>query len=521
VAHDDERAATRVATEAPGADEVAIVAWPLLLKRRVAERVEASDKYPWLVLTTVLFGLFSVGFTITILSNSVRRIAEDLGSDVSTLTWVLTGPLLAFAVFGPAAGKIADLKGQRRVYLASLGAVSLFAALTALAPSAGALILFRVLGAATGAATGPASLAIINKLFPPTRRAQAMGYWSMVAAGGPVVGVVAGGPIVQAFGWRWIFIAQVPLTLITLFLAAAILPASTPAEEGDEPVGFDVPGAVTLGVGTTALLLAVNRGPLWGWTNPAVIAGFVLAPLMLAAFIAVERRAAHPLLPLGYLRRRNFTFPLLTQFWTNFAYMGGFVITPLLLQDEFGYSETKTGTLLIARPIVFAIAGPVAGYMTVKVGERSSAVFGATTITASMLALASLAPGDSDLFVVGALALSGLGMGASAPAMAAAIANAVDERDLGIAGATQQMVNQVGVVMGIQVMQTIQAARADAVGAVGAYGDAYLVGAAAAFVGLVFAFFVRSTPQTAEADVIGAVPAGFPSVAGNPASARG
>jgi len=347
-----------------------------------------------------------------------------------------------------------------------------------------------------------------------------MGYWSMVAAGGPVVGVVAGGPIVQAFGWRWIFVAQVPLTLATLLLAAAILPANEPADDTDEPVGFDVMGAVTLGIGTTALLLAVNRGPLWGWTHPFVLTGFVLAPLMAVAFVAAERRAAHPLLPLGYLRRRNFSFPLLTQLCTNFAYMGGFVITPLLLQDEFGYDETKTGTLLIARPIVFAIAGPVAGYLTVRVGERSSAVFGAITITCSMFALASLAPGDSDAVVVGALALSGLGMGASAPAMAAAIANAVDERDLGIAGATQQMVNQVGVVIGIQVMQTVQAARSGTVGAVAAYGDAYLVGAAVAFLGLIFATFVRSTPRE-PAEVRGVVDgAGLPTVAGSPAATR-
>ena len=106
----------------------------------------------------------------------------------------LTGPLLAFAVVGPAAGKLADLHGQRRIYLASLVAVGVFAGLTALAPSAGWLIAFRILGAATGAATGPASLAIINRLFPRERRSQAMGYWSMVGAGGPVIGVVAGGP---------------------------------------------------------------------------------------------------------------------------------------------------------------------------------------------------------------------------------------------------------------------------------------------------------------------------------------
>ncbi len=490
---DDPNAAQELASDAPGVDETAGVPWPLLLKHKVTAKVEASDRYPWLVLATVLFGLFSVGFTITILSNSMPRIARDLDSDVSTLTWVLTGPLLAFAVFGPAAGKLADLKGQRRVYLLSLVSVAVFAGLTALAPTAGALILFRVLGAATGAATGPASLAIINRLFPRAKRAQAMGFWAMVAAGGPVVGVVAGGPVVEAFGWRWIFVAQVPLTLGTLLLAAAVLPdLRSEYAEGEEP-GFDLWGAVTLGLAATSLLLAVNRGPLWGWAHPAVMSGFVAAPVLGAAFLAVERRTAFPLLPLGYLRRRNFAFPILTQFCTNFAYMGGFVITPLLLQNEFGYTETHTGSLLIARPLVFAVAGPVAGYLTLRIGERQSAVLGAASITASMVALAAVAPGDSDLLIIGSLALSGLGMGASSPAMAAAIANAVDERDLGIAGATQQMVNQVGVVIGIQVMQATQAARAGVVGEVGAYGDAFLIGGAMSFAGLILALFVRST----------------------------
>ena len=109
--------------------EVQVVPWPLLLKHKVTERVEAHPRYPWIVLATALFGLFSVGFTITILSNSIPRIARDLHSDESTLTWVVTAPLLAFAVFGPAAGKLADLRGQRRVYLYSLSGVCVFAGL--------------------------------------------------------------------------------------------------------------------------------------------------------------------------------------------------------------------------------------------------------------------------------------------------------------------------------------------------------------------------------------------------------
>src|SRR5688500_14325673 len=186
------------------AGEVQVVAWPLLLKHKVTEAVEAHPQYPWLVLASALFGLFSVGFTITILSNSIPRIANDLHSDESTLTWVVTAPLLAFAVFGPAAGKLADLRGQRRVYLWSLGGVAVFAALTAMAPNAAMLIAFRSAGAAIGAAEAPASLAIINRTFSPDQRAKAMGWWSMVGAGAPVIGVIAGGPVVQAFGWRWI-----------------------------------------------------------------------------------------------------------------------------------------------------------------------------------------------------------------------------------------------------------------------------------------------------------------------------
>ncbi|HEX4902351.1 MAG TPA: MFS transporter [Acidimicrobiales bacterium] len=479
----------QLSIDAPGADEVAVVPWSILLGQRVRDRAQRSSRYPWVVLATVLLGLFSVGFTITILSVSIPRIAEDLGSDESTLTWLVTGPLLAFAVFGPSAGKLGDLHGHRRVYAWSMVAVVVFAGLTALAWSAPALLAFRILGAATGAAVGPASLALINRMFPRERRAQAMGYWTMVGAGGPVVGVVAGGPIVEAFGWRWIFAAQVPLTLAALILAVAVLPET----ERIAATRFDVAGAATLAGAATAFLLAVNRGPVLGWSSPAVVGGFVVTPLLAWWFLRIERRAVDPLLPLDYLRRRNFSVPILTQVFTQFAYMGGFIITPLLLQNVFRYGEARTGGLLIARPLAFAVAGPVMGYLVARTGERLAAVGGAFAVFASMIGMATLEPASGDWLVVAYLALSGLGVGMSAPALVASIANAVDDDDLGVVGAMQQMMTQFGVVAGIQLMQTTQAAREPAVGALGSFGDAYLVGAAAAFLGLVFAFFVRSS----------------------------
>jgi MFS family permease len=142
---------------------------------------------------------------------------------------------------------------------------------------------------------------------------------------------------------------------------------------------------------------------------------------------------------------------------------------------------------------VFAISGPVAGYVAVRVGARASAVAGSIFVVLSMIGLSTVAPGSSDLVIVAALALSGLGLGCSSPALTASMANAVDEQDLGVAGAFQQMMTQLGVVLGIQLMQTVTVVRQDAVGEVEAFGDAYLLAAVVAAVGVVCALFVQST----------------------------
>jgi EmrB/QacA subfamily drug resistance transporter len=489
-------ASTDLTVDAPGVDSVSVVPWPLMIRDRFRERVATSERYPWIVLATALFGLFTVGFTITILAVSIPQMSEELGSSESTLTWVITGPMLAFAIFGPAAGKLADTYGHRRIYLLGLAGAGIFAALTALSWNALTLISFRVIGATLGAACGPASMAMINKLFDPRSRSQAMGYWSLVGAGGPVIGVVAGGPIVEAFGWRWIFVGQVPFVIAGLLVAYALLPTSE--RQAREP--FDVIGAILLG-GTTAFgMLALNRGPILGWSHPLVIAGFGWAPIGIALFVMRQRRVEFPLVPLAYVRRRNFTLPIATQMVMNFAYMGGFIMTPLLLQEVLDYGEARTGLLSIARPLLFAIAGPIAGYLAVRVGERNIALFGALCVVLSMIAMSRIAPGTSDLFIMGALGISGIGVGAASPAMAASIANAVEERDLGVAGAAQQMMTQVAVVTGIQILQTVQTTRVDEVGLVSSYSEAYLVGAAVAAIGVFTVAFVRSTKDLLRAE---------------------
>src|SRR2546428_9287372 len=161
----DDDGGADLAIEAPGAEEVVVVPWPVLFRRRVARRVEESDRYRWWVLWTVLAGLFSVGFTITILAVSLPRIAQDLHSDTTTLTWVITGPLLAFGVVGPLLGKAGDIWGQKRMFILALSLTLVVAGLTAIPWHAGSLTLFRELGAREGAATRPAPNALRMLVF--------------------------------------------------------------------------------------------------------------------------------------------------------------------------------------------------------------------------------------------------------------------------------------------------------------------------------------------------------------------
>lgn len=476
----------------PGDAEAVSVPWPILLRNRLTNRAHGSERFRWWVLWTVLAGLFSVNVTFTIFAVALPRIARDFATSTNTLTWVITGPLLAFGIVAPVLGKIGDLKGHRRTYLLGLAGASVFAGLSALAWSTAALIVIRALSAVVGAATGASSMALIFSEFDRDDRVKAMGWWSLVGAGGPVIGVAIGGPLIELVGWRWIFVGQIPLTIAALGLAFAVLK--------ETPVGgrhrLDWAGAATLAVGVTSLLFALNRGPEWGWSSPAVIAGFVLGPLSLACFVAVERRAPEPLLPLDIIRRRNFSLPIGAQMFANFAYMGGFILSPILLERMFGYGESKIGFFVLSRPLSFSVAAPVAGYLAVRVGERISAVAGTLTVVASMLAFATVTPKTSDLLIIGALALSGIGMGMASPSISSSVANSVDEEQLGIASAAQQLMTQVGVVSGIQLMSTIQASREGTAGVVGSFRASYLVGAGVCFAGVCCALFLRSAQRT-------------------------
>jgi MFS family permease len=497
---------------ASGAEASVDPSWPVLLRRRVSDRAERSPRYRWWALGALLAGLLSLNITFTVFVVALPTVRTDFHTNFSVLTWASTGPLLAFGVAAPFFGKAGDLFGHRRLYLFGLLGAMVSAILTATAPNVGMLLFARALDGVQGAATGTASMALILQLFVPEERVKALGWWSLVGAGGPVLGVTLGSPVIQYFGWRTLFWGQLVLLVIAAVVVALILPSRHRAhmapEVEPEPgalkssawQGMDWVGSWSLAGAVTAAMLVLSIGPIVGWTSVGVITSGVVSLGLISLFIRREMTFATPLVPTRYWRRRNFMFPMGTKGFSSFAYFGGFFLFPLLMEQVYGYSVSQVGFVSVARPLLFAVSSPIAGYMTVRIGERFATVAGCTSLLLSMVLFATLAPSSGLGIILVALALSGLGMGVSMPATSSTMSNELAPSEYGVMSAAQLLATQVGEVAGIQVVLTLQESLARHAGLqnvrhstalLHSFQVAFWVGAAMAVLALISAFFMR------------------------------
>ncbi len=517
-----------------GADGSVETNWFVLLHRRVTDRAVRSPRYQWWALVALLAGLLSLNITFTVFVVALPTVKADFHTNFSVLAWASTGPLLAFGVAAPFFGKAGDLFGHRRLYQFGLLGAMVSAILTATAPDVGMLLFARALDGVQGAATGTASMAIILELFSRQDRVKALGWWSLVGAGGPVLGVTLGSPVIQFFGWRALFWGQLVLLVIASVVVALLLPtrgdaavatttAAVDVNDGQVPMpadgrrprrlrgagvweGTDWVGIFSLAGSVTSAMLVLSIGPIVGWTSAAVITCGVLAAVLVVVFVRRQMTFATPLVPTTYWRRRNFMFPMGTKAFSSFAYFGGFFLFPLLMEQVYGYSVSQVGFISVARPLLFAISAPIAGYMTVRTGERNATLFGTGAILVSMVLFATLSASAGLLIIIVALALSGLGMGVSMPATSATMSNELAASEYGVMSAAQLLASQVGEVAGIQAVLTIQEsiARRSGLGDVHhstallhSFSVPFWVGAGAAALAVVCGLFIRSMPRDA------------------------
>jgi MFS family permease len=409
----------------------------------------AGGRYRWLVLGTVLVGLFTYGALTTILSASLKTVADDLGTATTTLAWAITGPFLALGIGNPIFGRVGDLRGRRRWFLAGLALFIVATFGAAAAPDAGWLIALRAVAGIGASMAVPNGSALVLENFAPEERARAMGWFMLVGTTAPAIGLVLGGPMIDAMGWRAVFAIYASIATVGLVAATVVIRHGDHARHSEG--GIDVAGSLAVGVATLGAMLGLTLGSMRGFGDALALTLIALGPIGIAVFVAIERRVRSPLVPLRYFAVRAFSAPLLAYYAGHIAYMGGFVITPILLADVFGYSLGASTALLLLRPLSFGLASPLGSWAMDRVGARRTSIAGSAVLVASMALFAIGATTVRlDLVVVGLLT-SGVAFGVVSPPFSVSIANAVDRGDLGVANGMLQTSASLGTVTGIQI----------------------------------------------------------------------
>ncbi len=388
---------------------------------------------------------FMVVLDVTIVVVALPAIQADLGFTTSALQWVVTAYTLVFGGLLILAGRAGDLVGRRRLFSAGLVLFGLASLGCGLAPSSGALIALRAVQGLGAAVVAPTALALLTATFPDGReRRRAVAVWTAAAAGGGASGWVLGGLLTEAASWRWVFLVNAPIGL-----AAALLTVRVVAESrGPRGRGLDVPGAVTLTLGIALLVVAAERR---AW--PAGAAALAL----LAAFVAIERRAAAPILPLSALRVPPFATATGAALAVTAATTPPMFLAVLHLQRDLGLGAVETG--LACAPVNLAvIAGSALAPRAIAAAGTRAAIAGGLLAIAAGAGL--LAAGGRLAVMLPAFAVMGAGLGCGSVASTAAGTSALGPEHRGLAGGVLNAAAQIGTVLGLGVLIAVAEAGA-------------------------------------------------------------
>jgi EmrB/QacA subfamily drug resistance transporter len=410
-------------------------------------------------------------------------IARDLDASFTDLQWTLSGYALALAVFLLTAGTLADRFGRKRLFLVGLLAFNVASVLCAIAPSATTLIAARVVQGIGAAIMFPSSLALLAEEFEGPARRRAIGTWGAVIGLSFAAGPLLGGLLVEAAGWRAIFVLNLLLGIPAVFLARAQLRESSDPHAPDT----DWPGLAVLSAGLFAIVFAVLRGNALGWGSPTVAGCLVAGGLFLALFVLVEHRTARPMLDLSLFRNRTFTGASIIVGVLGGATFGSFVYLSLLLLNVQGRSPVETGLVLAPLAVVSFVVSLVAGRFNERLPLRATLVAGLLVVAAGNGLLVGVERDASFLRLLPGLAIVGAGVGLVNPLATFAHLGVMSPAHGGLASALNNTARQVGLAIGIAALGALvehslpASARGDAyaLAFTDALGDVYMIAAVA------------------------------------------
>lgn len=335
--------------------------------RRAGPDAVDVPRRAWVVLAVVCVSIFLVVIDASIVNVAFPTISVDLNTGDAALSWILTAYNVTVASLLLLAGRTADRLGRKRVFLVSVAIFTVGSLLCSLAPTAGALIAFRVVQAIGGSAIFPSSLALVLPEFPIERRSMAVGIWSAVAGFGGAVGPSAGALLIELFGWRGIFWASVPLGVVVVVLGRRIL---TETRVAGDTGRLDVIGVPVSVLGVALVLLAVVQAEHWGYTSARTLTPACVGLVLLPVLVWRSRRHPSPVLDLSLFGIRSFRVATIATIFFGCAFLGGFFLNSLLLQRLWEWPVWKTGLGLSPSPLMSVVASWLAGRAADRLGHR-------------------------------------------------------------------------------------------------------------------------------------------------------
>jgi EmrB/QacA subfamily drug resistance transporter len=466
-----------------------------------------ADNRRWLALYVLTLGSLMIVLDVTIVNVALPSIKDDLGFSETSLAWVVNAYLLTYGGFLLLGGRLGDLYGHRRLFLFGIGLFTVASLACGLSTTQWMLIGARTVQGLGGAVASAVSLSLMMTLFTePADRAKAMGIFGFVAAGGGSIGVLLGGVLTDQISWHWIFLVNVPIGALVVFLSMRLLPG----ERGEAMSGrLDVAGAVTVTAALIIAVYAIVNGNKNGWTSATTLGLLGASIAGLALFLGIESRVRSPLVPLGLFKHRNISVSNIVGVLWAAAMFAWFFLSALYLQLVLGYSPLKVGlSFLPANLIMGAFSIGLSAKLVMRFGFRKPLATGLLLAAAGLL-LFVRAPVDGSFLVdvLPSMILLGFGAGiAFNPVLLAAMSD-VEPSESGLASGLVNTSFMMGGALGLAVLASIAASRSHSLrlgGAselsalTGGYHVAFLVGAAfAAAAAVIGGTLLREQPAGA------------------------
>ncbi len=426
---------------------------------RQLKKLETMHVSPWLTLTVLAIAEFAVVLDVTIVNVALPHIAAGLKFSASSLQWVIGAYTLVFGGFLLLGGRVADLFGRRKLFSIGLVLFGLASFGGGMASSSGMLVVMRVMQGIGAALLAPAALSIVTVTFSHGReRNIAMGIWGSLAGLGGTLGVVAGGLLVDALSWRWVFFVNVPIVLLTILLTPVFVRESR--VKNTSKGTFDVLGALLGTSGLLALVFGIVRAEPLGWSSAEVITLLLGAVIILGLFVVVESRSVDPLVPLSMFRSRGFSAAIVILGLNGSAFLSMFFLTAIFLQEVRGDSALEAGVQFLPMGIAAVLTAVATSQLVTRVGTRLVQLISAT-LSIVGLGLLSRAGVEGSYATTILPGLLFFGAGIIGVGVSAQIVALVDIKHQ-YAGSASGVINafyQVGGALGLAIVTTLSSSR--------------------------------------------------------------